>query len=147
MDYKITTPVLDNIGGYKDLVYVKPDSQENQKDALEQMATYFKREFKFDTLQYCKEEHQEKCTGVIFTERAMDLVETETHYPHKIIGGACFWEQESGDYTLDWIWIHPFARNRKKLKEYWPILKEEFGEFTLSPPISAQMSAFLEKHA
>ena len=147
MDYIISTPVLGDIGGYKNLVYVKLDSNENQKDALEQMATYFKKEFRYDRLQYCKEEHGEKCTGVIFTERALDLVENETHYPHNVIGGACFWEQESGDYILDWIWFHPFARNRKKLKGYWLTFKGDFGNFTLSPPISAQMSAFLTKHA
>ncbi|MFQ3226745.1 MAG: hypothetical protein ACI8RW_000123 [Porticoccaceae bacterium] len=147
MNYELILPVLDDLGTYNELVYVKQDSKENQKDALEKMATYFRREFKYDYLQYCKLEHSEECTGVIFTERAPDLVKHQTHFPHKVIGGACFWKQDDEDFNLDWVWFHPFARNRKKLKKYWPGFKEKFGDFKLTPPVSAQMSAFLDKHA
>ena len=49
-------------------------------------------------------------------------------------------------FKLDWVWIHPFARNRGTLKENWKELQGRFGQFEVSEPLSAQMSAFLGKH-
>ncbi|MBD1388643.1 hypothetical protein IC617_04305 [Neiella sp. HB171785] len=146
MKYEITLPIHEDLGGYKSLSYVDPESSKSCRDSLELMATYFRRECKYDHLQYESSCHHQKFTGVLFFEKAMDLVKEIDHYPNRVIGGAGFLEQ-SGGYTLDWIWIHPFSRNRGNLRKHWPKLKEKFGEFNLSHPISAQMARFLEKNA
>jgi hypothetical protein len=48
---------------------------------------------------------------------------------------------------MDWIWFHPFARNRGKLKFLWPKLRKEFGVFSLTKPLSPHMAKFMEKYA
>lgn len=146
MNYEIVLPILDDLEGYKDILYIEPSSCENQRDALETMALYFKREFGYDNLQYCKNEHTEDYFGILFCERAMDLVKDFDHYPNRVIGGACFRKMITGAYFLDWVWFHPFARNRKNLCEAWPKLRSKFGAFTLTKPLSAHMEKFLDKY-
>ncbi|WP_306522150.1 hypothetical protein [Rheinheimera sp.] len=146
MNYEIKLPILSDLDGYKPLIYIKPSSPKKQKEALEKMAVYFRREFKYDYVQYSKENHGSDCTGIIFTETAMDLVKNENHFPNRVIGGACFRQKSTGEYFLDWVWFHPFARNRKILKRHWPELKQKFPNFTLTKPLSAHMEAFVKKH-
>lgn len=147
MYYEISLPIIEDLEGYQDVVYLTPKSQKSHRDVLEVMATYFRREFTYDRLQYDSIEHDEDCVGILFCEKAMDLVKNMDHYPNRVIGGACFWKTRDGDYFLDWVWFHPFARNRGNLKKAWPIFKTKFGDFTLTKPLSAHMEKFLEKHA
>lgn len=145
MDYDITLPVADDEAGYQKLIYVKPDSKISCKNALELIATYFQREFRYSHLQYATTDSNDDCIGVLFSKAAYDLVNSEFHYPNRIIGGACF-RGIHGNYKLDWIWFHPYERNQGYLKSHWKEFKAKFGEFELSKPISAPMKAFLEKH-
>jgi len=146
MAYSIELPISEEYQSNEGCLYVTHMSIESHKDALETMATYFKREFKYDYIQYCKEEHTPDCTGILFVERALDKVKNVNHHPHRVIGGACFRKKENDTYVLDWVWFHPFARNRKNLKKHWAKFKSKFGEFTLTPPLSAQMEKFVERN-
>lgn len=146
MDYSIKLPISEDFNSSNGVIYVRNDSLISQKEALEMMALYFKREFKFDHLQYCKDDHTPDCTGILFVERAMDKVKDINHHPHRVIGGACFRAINTNSTVLDWIWLHPFARNRKNLKKHWSKFQEKFGHFTLTPPLSAQMEKFIEKN-
>ena len=76
----------------------------------------------------------------------MDLVENIDHHPYRVLGGGCFRELHDGAYQLDWVWLHPFARNRRKLKEQWPKFQDKFGAFTITLPLSAHMAKFVEKN-
>lgn len=145
MNYDIKLPVLEDLDGYEEILYIEQSSNKNQKQALELIAYYFKREFNYDNLQYCAKDLNDDCVGILFVERATDLVKHDEHYPNRVIGGACF-RKENDNYFLDWIWLHPFARNRKKLSGYWPGFKSKFRNFEVTPPLSAHMSAFIEKH-
>ena len=147
MDYEICLPIIDDLEGYKELIYITPSSEDNQKEALEKMASYFKRELHYDHLQYSKEDHNDNCIGILIAEKANDIVKNYDHRPNRIIGGACFGKKSSGEYFLDWVWFHPFARNRKKLSRIWPELRQKFGQFTVTKPLSAHMAKFLDKHA
>jgi hypothetical protein len=146
LNYRIKPPVLDDIGGYKEIVYIKTTSSTKQKEALELMAKYFKQEFRYDHLQYNKNDDNSDCTGVLFTKRALDLVNNEDHFPNRIIGGACFRQKYSSEYCLDWIWLHSFARNRGILKNNWQIFKDKFGIFSVTEPLSVHMAEFIKKH-
>lgn len=147
MYYEISLPIIEDLDGYQNVVYLTPETQKSHRDALEVMAKYFRREFKYDGLQYDSVEHDKDCVGILFCETAMDLVKDIDHYPNRVIGGACFWKTSEGDYFLDWVWFHPFARNRRNLKKAWPSFKKKFGNFTLTKSLSAHMEKFLEKHA
>lgn len=146
MKYDIASLVLDDIGGYRELLYVSPTSSMNQREALERMAAHFKREMRTDYLQYEACAHDDNCVGVLICDQASDLVMDEDHFPNYVIGGACFRRRASGAHILDWIWLHPFARNRRKLSKLWPRFKKEFGDFELTEPLSPHMKSFLDKH-
>ncbi|MCO5101650.1 MAG: hypothetical protein M9885_12300 [Burkholderiaceae bacterium] len=137
---------MEDLDGYKELLYLSPTSPSDQRQALELMARYFKNEFRYDWMQYCAEEHDDDCAGVLMCEKALDLVKDFEHHPNRVVGGACFRKKDSGGYVLDWIWLHPFARNRKKLKRLWPIFKGRYGDFTFAEPLSAHMAYFVKKH-
>ena len=145
MKYDIRSLVLEDLDGYKALSYITPTSPNNQREALELMAGHFKREMRFDHLQYEACAHDENCVGALVCEAAMDLVTNEDHFPNYVIGGACFRRASSADYVLDWIWLHPFARNRRNLSRLWPRFKDRFGEFRVTEALSAHMKSFLER--
>ena len=84
--------------------------------------------------------------GVLFSEKAMELITNETPYPNRVIGGACFRQKKSNEYFLDWVWFHPFARNRKNLKNNWNEFKDKFGKFAVTEPLSSHMEDFIKKH-
>ena len=146
MKYDIGPPVLD-VRGYPSVIYVETSSPANYKKALATMARYFKLEFRYDHLQYDEFDEDDDCAGMLVCERAFDLVKDVDHFPNYVIGGCCFRKGDSGEYFLDWIWLHPFARNRGTLKKLWPDLRRRFGSFSLSQPLSPHMEAFIAKHS
>ncbi|WOJ93690.1 hypothetical protein R0135_00640 [Congregibacter variabilis] len=147
MTYKIDAPVIENNDKHTKIFYIMPSSDDELQSALEILAGYFKKEFGYDFTQYCKYEENSDRTGFLITQRALDLVKDIEHYPYRIIGGGCFLATENGNHKLDWIWFHPFSRNRGELKKIWPGFKEKFGDFSYTEPLSSQMKLFLEKHA
>ena len=128
------------------MIHVKTSSALEYKKALAAMARYFKAKFKFDHPQHDEFDEDDGCVGVLISERALDLVEHEDHFSNYVVGGCCFQTKASGERFLDWIWLHPFARNRGKLKALWPKFRDRFGTFCLSKPVSASMQAFISKH-
>jgi hypothetical protein len=146
MKYKIDSPVIQNNVEHKEILYVFPSSDDEIQSALELLAEYFKKEFRYDYLQYCKRDSNSDCTGFLITERALDLTEEFDHHPYRIVGGGCFRTNGPDNYFLDWVWFHPFARNRGRLKKLWPLFKEKFGEFSITEPLSAHMKEFITKH-
>jgi len=146
MNYEISLPILEDLSGYKELLFLDPSSPRSQRASLDLIAQYFKKEFRYDHRQYDADDHRTDCTGVLICEKAMDLVKDSDHFPNRVIGGACFWAIDSNNYCLDWVWLHPFARNRHKLSELWPRFKEKYGSFTVTHPLSAHMESFLKKH-
>ena len=143
MDYSIELPVSVEFQSYNETIFVDKNSIELHKEALERMASYFKKEFHYDHLQYCKEEHDSDCIGILFVKKDFDLVEDMNHNPYRVIGGACF-RQGAEKFVLDWIWLHPFARNRKILKNHWKNFETRFGGFEVRRPLSDHMNSFLK---
>ncbi len=63
--------------------------------------------------------------------------------------GGCFRQREYKDgliWCLDWLWIHPYARDRKVLTKHWLTFNSKFGDFFIEPPYSKAMQPFIEKH-
>lgn len=128
------------------LLYVDKHSETSHKESLALLARYFKKEMRFDWLQFDQDMfHRNDFTGFLLLKRAMDLVQHEDHYPSRVIGGGIFVQFDSC-FRLDWVWIHPFSRNRGILKQNWKGFQERFGQFEVAEPLSVQMSAFLGKH-
>jgi len=54
MKYKIDSPVIENNVEHKEILYIIPSSDDELQNALELLAEYFKKEFRYSHLQYCK---------------------------------------------------------------------------------------------
>lgn len=144
MNFCIDAPVID-LPGYPRLEYLDSNSDRAMKDHLAGFASHFKREMRFDRLQFDEDMYgNEDFVGFLIFERAMDLCKDEDQHPCRIVGGGVFADHENA-YELDWIWLHPFVRNRGLFGECWKGFTKKFGEFSVAKPISAQMEASLKK--
>lgn len=147
MNFSINSQVIENLDGYKSIIYIDNGSKKSVKDALAILARYFKREMCYDRLQFDESMYSRiDFTGFMLMERAMDLVENMDHYPNRVLGGGVFRQIDSSSHELDWVWIHPFARNRRKLLNHWSEFRSKFGDFSVAEPLSAHMASFIKKH-
>lgn len=148
--WTISLPTFDVCLSANGRYEVNEASALDRRNALEQFARYFKAEFRYDHIQYFANEHDETCIGFLFTESALDIC-TEDHdqMPTRCSGGCCFRRREyknAPQWTLDWIWLHPFFRHRGILSTHWRHFQAQFGNFSVEPPLSSAMQAFLKKH-
>jgi hypothetical protein len=67
------------------------------------------------------------------------------------IGAACFRKRayknvDADVWVLDWVWLHPYKRNKQVLSQHWDFFTKKFGdEFHIEHPVSKSMKAFLKK--
>ena len=145
MDFRIDVEILE-IAGYPSIVYIESNSDRSRKNQLATLAKYFKREMRIDNLQYDQSMYRnDDLVGFLFLHRAMDLVKSEDHFPSRVIGGGVFVHRHNS-FELDWVWLHPFSRNRRILRENWKAFQTRFGQFSVASPLSAHMSDFIKKH-
>lgn len=114
------------------------------RQAVEQMAYYFRREFGYDFVQYSSEEKDDGHRAYLWV-----LPETLENGKVKAVGACCFrwreWEDAPASYALQWIWLHPHERRKGRLTQAWPYFQERFGKFIPEPPLSPAMKRFLLK--
>ncbi len=113
------------------------------REAMFMLARYFRREFRFDGIQYASLRDKEDDNDVY--AYALTL---ETNYrPTKatMIGAFVFRKREWGGYGFQWMWLHPFVRNYGLLTKLWRPMREKFGDFYCEPPLSPAMLNFLKK--
>ncbi|MCY9877334.1 hypothetical protein OTK59_12285 [Vibrio natriegens] len=145
--YTISLPVFDSCLSASGLCKVTPDSNYEEKQALEKFAVYFKNEMHYDFVQYEADAHKENCIGYLFTENAMDVcTENHTEMPTRCVGG-CLFSKVSDTWVLCWVWLHPYFRNKGLLSSAWKTLYNEFGEFSIETPLSPAMKSFLNKRS
>jgi hypothetical protein len=127
------------------LVQVLPNSPMLLKKEVERFAYYFKRELHYDFPQFEAADNGEY-TAYLFANEA-------NRYPRVWAGACCFRTRAYTDVglnspiqALQWMWIHPYCRARGILKECWPTLRKNHGDFFQELPISPAMLGFLLKH-
>lgn len=104
-------------------------------------ALFFRREFSYDFVQYSeiKEEDATICRAFIFQDYA---------YSGMGVGACCFRKRRYADYDgwcLQWIWLHPFFRDRGLFTKALPLFKKMFGDFYIEPPFSKTMDHIVNK--
>lgn len=107
-------------------------------DLMYGRAYAFKREMGYDFTQWASEPARDPApVGFLFADE-----------DNRIVGACGFRPQpeEVRPWRLDWIWLCPSARRTGVLSRYWPLFRQRFGEFDLTPPVSDAMQAFLSKH-
>jgi len=152
-DYSITLPVSGLYKSSSGILTVKKDSEEDFRQQLEMFARYFKKEFKYDFIQYEANEHlleDNKYSGFLFSEMAWDKLEEDMPPVFRLFGGGCFRWREFEDHeslwVLDWVWLHPFFRHRGHLTKHWKYMRQHYGNFLVEHPLSADMKKFLAKN-
>lgn len=123
--------------------YVGKDQPVSINKAVEQIAKYFKREGGFSFLQYCANEkrNQNKTHAYIWVDE---------DWNDKFAVGACAFSQMndvggSGNWCLQWVWFHPYYRDKGLLSESWPHFEKKYGKnFEIEEPFSKSMMSFLK---
>lgn len=112
--------------------------------AVEKIAQYFKREMGFSSLQYIALEKmaQKKTDAYIWIDDS---------WSDKFAVGACAFSLctdvgESNQWEMQWVWFHPYYRNKGLLTSAWVGFQDKYGkDFGKEPPISKAMQAFINK--
>ena len=124
------------------LICVGRRSPVSQKRAVECMATYFRREFGYDFVQYSADERTNDETTLAW------LWADGLSGDYSIVGGCCFrwrdWDDLPSEWGLQWIWLHPYFRRKGMLTRSWGVFTAMFGPFDAEPPLSEAMSCFLK---
>jgi hypothetical protein len=112
--------------------------------AVEQLAYYFKREGRYDFVQYCTYEDKDN-------KKSESYIWTDTDWDDKFIVGAINFRflgdvGQNNEWSLEWVWFHPYYRNRGLLSEAWPHFQKKYGKnFRIEPPLSKAMQRFIDK--
>lgn len=144
--YTIELPIIRESVSHSGLLDITKSSPVEYRDALEKLALYFKREFKYDSIQFTANEHfqgHSEYKGFAFTKPAPGSMKKEyPEIPTRFIGGDCFRKDGSNDHEywcLDWVWIHPYERNKGLFSTHIEYFKEKFGDFIPEGPLSKAM--------
>lgn len=130
------------VEGTGSIVYVDAARPRWLHEAVYQRAVRFRREFRYDFVQYPEPGHTwagHETVGVLFLNRDAGL-------PDLSIVGACAFVRHETRWRLTWIWVTPPARRSGVLSSRWRELRERFGDFELEYPLSDAMRGFLRVH-
>lgn len=148
LPHKIVQPLQD-----QGILLVSADSDKRLKKATERVARFFLREMGFYSIQFLASEWSRipgysppRFEQTDESLRAFLWYDNSTEYylagRWPIVGGRSV---KDLPWRLDWIWLHPFARGKKKLERSWPHFSMMFGHFFVMPPVSKSMYKFLHK--
>lgn len=130
------------------LLCVTTKSNARSRRAVWKCAQFFRREFGYDFVQYGHEGREDDASARAYLW--LGGVDGKTG-DDVVVGACCFrlrtWEKlPKPIWALQWVWMHPYARNKGHLKDAWPYFCARFGEFDVEGPYSKAMCAFLSKH-
>jgi hypothetical protein len=122
------------------LTLIAPESSKATRNAIAKLGRYFQREFGYDFPPYAADTAQ---PGDDESRTFAWL----THSDERLAYGACGFSlgdpHPSVPWSLDWVWLHPFARRHGLLSLAWPFFCARFGPIRVQPPWSPAMRAFL----
>ena len=133
---------------------VSPQSPKTIRMHVEEIAYHFKREMGFSFVQFEASETPDSPGFVpweayLFHERVYEKDSDINNIRIRCFGACCFrwreWTDMAADWSLDWVWFHPYFRQKRHLTKAWCLFKQTYGGFHLAEPISPSMKAFLEK--
>jgi hypothetical protein len=102
-------------------------------------------------------------TGLLWTADGSSLQDNDYHRDYHAwliveptpegpvgVGAAAFiwtvWSNAPPRWRLTFVWIAEGWRCKGVLSRRWPRWRELYGDFTLDPPLSQAMGAFVDKH-
>ncbi len=147
-NYQMDLSISTKISSFNNLIEINEQSNISLHEEVYKIAEYFKEELNYNSIPYNRYGNlSEEYKVLLFIEEALDKYKADP-MPYRIYGACLFSKmkfKEDKDYwALEWIWFHPFFRNRGYLKKNWPILEEKFDDFIIKKPTSNDMKAFLK---
>jgi len=112
--------------------------------AIEKLSYYFKNEFNFDYVQYT-------AFGDMNNAKSQAYIWIDDDWDDTFAVGACCFRflgdvGQCNKWSLEWIWFHPYYRNKGLLAGAWKSFEKKYGkDFHIQPPLSKGMERFLEK--
>lgn len=152
--YSLSLPTSATVTHEPSPLLVLPNSPTSMRKHVEKFAAHFKREMHFDSLQFASSESPDqpwfvRYEAYLFHEMASDLLDEDKPTRHRFFGACCFRWRESDDappnWSLDWIWFHPYFRGRGHLQKAWLYFERRYGEFHVAPPLSARMKEIVHR--
>lgn len=141
MNNDIILPKLrKNARYYSALTEVTSSSKKHLRTACYKIAQFFQKEFKSDFVPFCENDND--------TYKAYLFLDDEW-FDRDVIGACCFRLRKYENvefWAMQWIWIHPYYRNKGILKENWEHFRKKHGNFWVEPSYSKAMEAFLKKY-
>jgi hypothetical protein len=125
------------------LVPVRAAAPISLRKAVYSCALFFRRELCYDFVQYEVNEEDLQSRAFLWVS---DPDYTERH---NVWGTCCFrWRKyKNADplWSMQWAWLHPYARNHGLMTQAWPYFLARFGWFDVEPPYSQTMRYVLCK--
>jgi hypothetical protein len=126
------------------LCVVRSQAPAAMRRAVYTCARYFRREFRYDFVQYSEREEEPSARAFLWHAWEYDM-----RHRAEVWGACCFrwrtWQASAPVWALQWIWLHPYLRNQGLLSATWPYFLKRFGWFDVEAPYSPAMRAFLSK--
>jgi hypothetical protein len=113
---------------------------------VQQLACYFRREFRYDFPLYRAGEPDRNPRDRAYLWVG-DYLRSDISEP--VVGACCFrWrtDVQPNGFALQFAWFHPYARRKGRLSSAWPFFRARFGDFVIEEPLSYAMRAFVSKH-
>lgn len=124
------------------MLAVTAEAPRRLREAVEQIAKFFRCEFGYDFVQYSARGHEAPHVAFVWSSR-------EDHVPRCAIGAVYFfyYQPKGGPafWVLNWAWFHPYERRKGYLRKAWPFFQQMFGRFCVEAPLSKGMTSFLEQ--
>jgi hypothetical protein len=111
------------------LIVVDKKSSIDSRDEVFKIAEYLMKELNYDRVPYSSLEFvDEEYKALLFTVEANELYKAGL-MPYRIFGSCLFSQKEFTEdedcWALEWIWLHPFFRNRGYLKKVLGLFRKK----------------------
>lgn len=110
---------------------------------VHQRALQFKRDFQYD---FCQWEGTNRTKNPNPQSHAYLFSDHTGQFGESAIVGACAFWREGNHWRLRWVWVCPVMRRMGVLARRWPLFLEQYGDFSIEPPLSDAMQKFIFEH-
>jgi hypothetical protein len=112
---------------------------------VERYARYFRREFGYDFVQYDANEPYRLAETQAWLWTTVDMLRR-----CPVLGACCVRSRTYSNcpesfWALQWVWLHPYARNQGLFTHAFPVFLERYGAINLEPPLSAAMAHIAQR--
>jgi len=131
------------------MVTVNHKSPDRYKKAIYKIAKFFKNEFSYDFIQYAEKENDTQHIAYCWIHpQIVPIISHMDDFRVSIIGATCFryrknYKNMKPFWGMQWMWLHPYFRDKGYFKKSYPIFKEKIGEFIMEPPFSRTMATLV----